>query len=102
MLIQTGANCSSDSYANDAKHIVQTLHNIVMSEITYIVSPLYWIIYIQNSRLISEHCGLSSAEVYYIYMKNKQHDVTMEIQEFMTMISRNFVYEKSMSIQFYV
>jgi hypothetical protein len=42
----------------------------------------------------------SSAEVYYIYMKNKQHDVTNEIKEFMTLISQNFVYEKSMSIQF--
>ena len=43
----------------------------------------------------------SSAEVYYIYMKNKQHDTTMDIEEFMTLISRNFFYEKSMSIQFY-
>jgi len=32
-------------------------------------------------------------------MKNKQHDVTKEIKDFMTLISRNFVYEKSMSIQ---
>jgi hypothetical protein len=32
----------------------------------------------------------------------KQHDVTMEVKEFMTLISRNFVYEKSMSIQFCV
>jgi len=31
-------------------------------------------------------------------MKNKQHDVTKEIKEFITLISRNFVYEKSMSI----
>jgi hypothetical protein len=28
-------------------------------------------------------------------MKNKQHDVTKEIKEFITLISRNFVYEKS-------
>ena len=72
MLHQTGANCSSDSYANDAKHIVQTLHNIVMSEITYIVSPSYWIMHIQNSRLISESCSLAaflSGSLLHIYEK---------------------------------
>jgi len=35
-------------------------------------------------------------------MKNKQHDITKEIKEFATLISWNFVYEKSMSIQFCV
>jgi hypothetical protein len=35
-------------------------------------------------------------------MKNKQHDVTKEIKEFMMLISRNFVDEKSMSILFCV
>jgi hypothetical protein len=33
---------------------------------------------------------------------SKQPDVTKEIKEFMTLISQNFVYEKSMLIQFYV
>jgi hypothetical protein len=44
-------------------------------------------------------CGLPQRK-FITYMKNKQHDVTKEIKEFITLISRNFVYEKSMSIQF--
>ena len=65
------------------------------------VQDKYIHVYTKNSRLISDLCGLP---VYYIhvYMKNKQHDLTMEIKEFMTLISQNFVYEKSMSIQFCV
>jgi hypothetical protein len=46
-------------------------------------------------------CGLPQRK-FITYMKNKQHDVTKEIKEFITLISRNFVYEKSMSIQFCV
>ena len=83
----------------------------VGSYVGYFFRRLYIYIYIYLKSLNNLHKKLyinfqtlrpSSVEVYYIYMKNKQHDVTMEIKEFMTLISRNFVYGKSMSIQFHV
>jgi hypothetical protein len=63
------------------------------------IKYIYIYIHTKISILISERCGLPQRK-FITYMKNKQHDVTKEIKEFITLISRNFVYEKSMSIQF--